>query len=99
MLKTGIHLLRTGRVEANLTHLLDEKPRVPYLGELIAQKQAEGEHAGAQHDDRYVADIERLRAALEDARDVSTLAGVPTAHQALHGFVVRTRLAADSHIA
>jgi predicted nucleotidyltransferase len=98
VLKTGIHLMGTGHVEANLTLLLDDEPQVPYLADLIAQKQVGGEHATARSDDRYGVDVDRLRAALEGARDRSTLAAAPTARRALHEFVVRTRLAVDPQI-
>jgi hypothetical protein len=90
--------MRTGRVEANLTYLLDDAPRIPYLADLIAEKQAEGEHASARPDDRYSEDIDRLRAALEHERDRSTLVAAPTVRGALHDFVVRTRLSADLQV-
>lgn len=40
VLLTGIHLLRTGEVEANLPRLAEEY-RLPFMGELIAKKQEE----------------------------------------------------------
>lgn len=94
VLKTGIHLLRTGRVEADLRRLLDDVPTIPYLGELIAGKQAEGERTGVPDPDnpRYAADVARLRAALEAAHAASQLPEAPSAKAALHDFVIRNRL-------
>jgi len=37
VLLTGIHLMRTGEVEANLV-TLNEEFRLPYLAELVARK-------------------------------------------------------------
>lgn len=93
VLKTGIHLLRTGRIEADLRRLLDDDPTFPYLGELIAAKQAEGERTGLPDPDnpRYAADVARLRAALEAAHADSQLPEAPSARAALHDFVIRNR--------
>ncbi len=62
VLLTGIHLLRTGEVEAYLPRLAQEYQR-PFLDELIAQKQAE---KGAAQDldwafhDRQLQELEAL---------------------------------------
>jgi uncharacterized protein len=45
ILKTGIHLMRTGVVEANLIHLLDEEPRIPYVADLVNEKRLRGERS------------------------------------------------------
>ncbi|MFC0004444.1 nucleotidyltransferase domain-containing protein [Micromonospora siamensis] len=92
VLLTGIHLMRTGRLETDLgvlgTHLA-------YVPELIAAKR-EAEHgplpAGAAR--RLAVDVPRLRAELEAARDSSALPehADPAAVDALHDLVVRTRL-------
>jgi predicted nucleotidyltransferase len=95
VLKTGIHLMRTGRVEANLVHLLDEEPRIAYIGDLVSDKQAHGEHALVT-DERagdFDTDIPRLREVLAAESVASLLPGTTAARPALHDFVVRVRLA------
>jgi uncharacterized protein len=91
---TGLHLMQTGRVEANLRHL-NEVYRLPYLDDLIAHKAAEGEHAVlpeinlAFHQQEY----ERLHAELDEAANSSTLPEYPVGQQGLHDLLVRLRLA------
>ncbi|GAA4588731.1 nucleotidyltransferase domain-containing protein [Planotetraspora phitsanulokensis] len=94
VLLTGVHLMRTGRLVADLTGLLDSGP--PYLAELVAAKR-EAEHGALPGDapgagvlDR---DLDALTAELEEARDRSHLPDRPSAQDALHDLVVRTRLA------
>jgi hypothetical protein len=69
---TGIHLLRTGEVEANLPRLAEEY-RQPFLPELIAQKQQEKGSAPdldwAFHDQR----LSELEALLDRAFQDSSL--------------------------
>jgi predicted nucleotidyltransferase len=92
VLLTGIHLMRTGRLETDLGVL---GAGLAYVPELIALKRS-AEHgpfpasAGAA----LAQDIPRLRSALEEARDSSALPGQadPAAVEALHELVVRTRL-------
>jgi predicted nucleotidyltransferase len=92
VLLTGIHLMRTARLETDLRMLGAD---LAYLPELIAAKR-EAEHGplpagAAQH---LAADIDRLRAELETARDTSPLPQHPeqAALNALNDLVVRTRL-------
>lgn len=91
VLLTGIHLMRTGAVVADLTALSS----LPYVPELIAAKR-EAEHGPFPASARAAldTDIPRLRAELEAARDASHLPGQPSpeAVDALHDLVVRTRL-------
>ncbi|GAA0991694.1 nucleotidyltransferase domain-containing protein [Acrocarpospora macrocephala] len=93
VLLTGIHLVRTGELVADLTRLYGGGP--PYLKELVAAKKA-GEHGGlpggAPALDVLAGDVEGLTAALELARDESPLPGAATAADALHDLVVRVRL-------
>jgi uncharacterized protein len=93
VLLTGIHLMRSGEVQAHLPTLLGESDAAPaYLPELIAAK-AEQEHGGADVDHaRVQADVERLHGVLDAAQEASALPGAPTVHDALHDFVVRVRL-------
>jgi len=92
VLLTGIHLMRTGRLETDLRVL---GGGIAYVPDLIAAKR-EAEHGPlpdgtAQH---LTVDIGRLRAELETARDTSPLPERPdpAAFDALHDLVVRTRL-------
>ncbi|MGW2720614.1 nucleotidyltransferase domain-containing protein [Streptomyces sp. NPDC001492] len=92
VLLTGIHLMRSGEVQAHLPTLLGEVDAPAYLTELIAAK-AEREHGGADVDHARVrADVERLHGVLDAARETSALPDAPTVHDALHDFVVRIRL-------
>lgn len=93
VLLTGIHLMRSGEVQAHLPTLAGEPAAPGYLPELVAAK-AEREHGTAVVDHaRVAADVERLHAVLDEAQAVSALPEAPTAHDALHDFVVRVRLA------
>ncbi|MFG2719206.1 DNA polymerase beta superfamily protein [Streptomyces sp. NPDC048416] len=94
VLLTGIHLMRSGRMEADLAVLAREIPEAPgHLPELIAVK-AEAEHGAATGLDRerVAADIEALHAVLDAAQAVSCLPEAATGYDALHDFVVRQRL-------
>ena len=93
VLLTGIHLMRTGEIEANSVRLNDDA-RLPQIPDLVARKLAGPEKATL--DDADVAfhegEVGRLRRALEDAGASSTLAEEPTARDALHDLLVRIRL-------
>jgi len=89
VLLTGIHLLRTGEVEANLSHL-NESFRLPFLSDLIAGPE-QGTLAAADVD-FYASQAVRLRAALEQAQYESTLPDAPSAQPALHDLLLRLRL-------
>ncbi|RPE45041.1 hypothetical protein EDD90_8302 [Streptomyces sp. Ag109_O5-1] len=93
VLLTGIHLMRSGEVQAHLPTLAGEVAEAPaYLPELIAAK-AEREHgrAGVEHA-RVAADVERLHILLDEAQNTSALPEAPAAYDALHDLVVRARL-------
>ncbi|MEU2223951.1 nucleotidyltransferase domain-containing protein [Streptomyces sp. NPDC018347] len=92
VLLTGIHLMRTGEVQAHLPTLLEQLGGPGYLPELIAAKR-EREHGGADVDRaRVAADVERLHTALDEAQAGSVLPDAGRAHDALHDLVVRLRL-------
>jgi predicted nucleotidyltransferase len=93
VLLTGIHLMRSGEVQAHLPTLLGELDDTPaYLPELITAK-AEQEHGDADVDHARVRDdIERLHAGLDEAQGASALPAAPAAYDALHDLVVRIRL-------
>jgi len=93
VLLTGIHLMQTGVVEANLSRLNDTA-KLPYLDDLIQRKVA-----GAEKERLTEADVgfhrseyDRLRDKLRLAHEASDLPEAPRAGAALHDFLVRLRL-------
>jgi predicted nucleotidyltransferase len=97
VLLTGIHLMRTGEVEANVVRLCEDA-RLPHVEDLIARKRAGPEESAL--DDIDVAfherEYQRLRAELEAAHRDSTLPEGPSARPALHALLVRLRMGASS---
>ncbi|WP_282701519.1 nucleotidyltransferase domain-containing protein [Streptomyces sp. CC219B] len=93
VLLTGIHLMRSGEVQAHLPTLLGEVAEAPaHLSELIEAK-VEREHGPAAVDHaRVKADVERLHGVLDEAQAESALPDNPAGYDALHDFVVRIRL-------
>ncbi len=93
VLLTGIHLMRTGEVEANLLRLNDVS-RLPYLPGLIARKVAGPEQSALDEGDvsLHQSEYERLRAELEDSARSSHLPEAPAARAGLHDLLVRLRL-------
>ncbi|MFJ2774225.1 DNA polymerase beta superfamily protein [Streptomyces sp. NPDC087300] len=93
VLLTGIHLMRSGQVVADLPTLVGEVAQAPdRLPELIDAKRA-AEHGRADVDHaRVAAEVERLHAVLDEAQAGSVLPGTHSAHGALHDLVVRVRL-------
>jgi len=93
VLLTGIHLMKTGEVEANLVRL-NESFKLPYLPELIDRK-VTGPEKGcleAADLDFHCEEYERLRSELEQAFETSRLPETPTGGKALHDLLVRLRL-------
>lgn len=93
VLLTGLHLLRTGEVEANLVRL-NEQFRLPDIDELIARKVAGTEQATLGETDvaRHEREYERLQRALLEAHEASRLPATPSARPALNDLLVRLRL-------
>ncbi len=98
VLLTGIHLMRTGEIEANLV-TLNEEFRLPYIADLVARKLAGPENLAvgqlleseiAFHESEY----QRLRCELQAAHDASTLPELPSdaTRAALNDLLVRIRL-------
>jgi predicted nucleotidyltransferase len=93
VLLTGIHLMRTGEVEANLRRL-NQSAKLSFIDDLIERKMAGGERsrlsdAGlAFHQREY----ERLVGCLEEAFQQSQLPELPSAQAALNDLLVRLRL-------
>jgi hypothetical protein len=78
-LLTGIHLMRSGEIEANLL-TLNEEFRLPFLHELIAQKLSGLEKASISGADISFHEVEvnRLRQELETAYATSRLPELPS---------------------
>ncbi|MEU7745221.1 nucleotidyltransferase domain-containing protein [Nonomuraea sp. NPDC049158] len=90
VLATGLHLMRTGELDADLTHLFAYVPA--YLPDLVAAKR-DAEHGRAPGVSTAGEDVARLTAELEAARDCSPLPEAATVRDAMHDLVVRARLA------
>ena len=95
VLLSGIHLMRSGEVVANLT-VLNEIFRSPEIDGLVARKQqgAEKMLLGAEEIRAHDQHLNRLEAELEQAFLDSQLPNEPTTTFALNDFVVRLRLEA-----
>jgi predicted nucleotidyltransferase len=91
-LLTGIHLMRSGEVEANLPRL-NESARLSHVDELIARKVAGRERDTLDDADAsfHHREYERLRAELEAAGASSRLPERPTARDALDDLLLRLR--------
>jgi predicted nucleotidyltransferase len=93
VLLTGIHLMRTGELDANLPRL-NETYKLPYIAELVARKTGGVEKSTlsdadlAFHEGEYT----RLRARLEEEYFASKLPENATAMDAMNDLLVRVRL-------
>lgn len=93
VLLTGIHLMQTGKVEANLVQL-NERFGLPYIPELISRKLAGPEKSVLEAADLafHQAEFERLTRTLEQAMLESQLPESPSGRAQLNDLLVRTRL-------
>src|SRR6476659_1586098 len=95
VLLTGIHLMRTGEVEANLV-TLNEKFRLPYIADLVARKLAGPEKSKLEDADMafHESEYPRLRGELQAAHEASRLPELPSdqTRAALNDLLVRIRL-------
>jgi predicted nucleotidyltransferase len=93
VLLTGIHLMRTGQIEANLI-TLNEDFRLPYIGELVSRKihGAEKSKLETPEVEFYRAEYERLVANLEIEAAESTLPEETACREALNDLLIRVRL-------
>lgn len=94
VLLTGIHLMRAGEVQADLPTLTGQVVEAPaYLPDLVeAKREAEHGPATGFTESSLRADVEKLHAVLDRAQADTRLPDEPTAYDALHDFVVRSRL-------
>jgi hypothetical protein len=93
VLLTGIHLMKTGEVEANLVKL-NEEFKLPYISELIARKLAGPEKSALDDVDVefHLREYDRLRGELEQAYQTSALPEAARGKAALNDLLVRLRL-------
>jgi predicted nucleotidyltransferase len=93
VLLTGIHLMRTGEVQANLGRLNDSF-KLAYIPELIDRKVGGTEKGRLEKADlgSHQREFERLRSELEQAYQKCKLAEAPSGAAALHDLLVRVRL-------
>jgi predicted nucleotidyltransferase len=93
VLLTGIHLMRTGTVEANLA-VLNDVFRLPYIPELIERKihGAEKGTLESSETEFHKQEYERLVAQLEVEGNNSKLPDEPVCREALNDLLVRIRL-------
>jgi predicted nucleotidyltransferase len=92
---TGIHLMRTGKVEANLI-TLNEEFRLTYIPELVERKVRGTEKGSLDAGERsfHQAEYMRLIAKLEEAAAETNLPNESSARGALNDLLVRVRLQA-----
>ncbi len=90
---TGIHLLKSGELNANLPGLLETYPQAEVV-ELIAEKQATREHAPLPESrkQRHLQRLGELQKELEQAHETSSLPHSGGAFEELSEFVVRVRM-------
>lgn len=93
VLLTGIHLMKSGKVEANLVRL-NESAKLPYIGELIDRKTGGPEKGRLEQADLefHQREYERLLAELELASVQSTLPETASGAEKLNDLLVQIRL-------
>ncbi len=93
VLLTGMHLMKTGTVEANLNQL-NEDYRLAYLPELIERKTRGTERQTLEQSEVafYASEYDRLRKRLEDEANQTMLPESQTAKAALNDLLLRVRL-------
>ncbi|EIP98904.1 putative nucleotidyltransferase [Opitutaceae bacterium TAV1] len=100
VLLTGIWLMRTGQVEANLV-TLNETFRLPWLPELIARKLGGPEQSTLEDTDipHHETEYERLRRELQASHEASSLIELPSdeTRKKLNDLLVHARLSDVLH--
>ncbi len=93
VLLTGIHLLRSGEVEANLMHL-NAEAKLPYITDLVQQKQTGPETAAVETVNLAFleSEYERLRTEMNQAAEASHLPEHPSGEPALNDLLIRLRM-------
>lgn len=93
ILLTGINLMRTGHIEANVL-TLNDLFKLPYINDLVVRKLSGPEHGHLADADIefYRGEYQRLRLELEAAHEASPLPENPTKRDELNDLLVRLRL-------
>ena len=93
VLLTGIHLMQTGKIEANLVKL-NKSFNLSYIPDLIERKIAGAEQSvlGTGNMKFYQGEYERLSQKLEIASDGSHLPDGPNCKEKLNDWLVRVRI-------
>jgi hypothetical protein len=93
VLLTGINLMRTGEVEANLVRL-NEDFKLPYITDLVARKRQGAEKQTLEDEDVefHRGQYERLRRELEQTYQSSHLPERPTVRDAMDDLLIGLRL-------
>lgn len=93
VLLTGIHLMRTGIVEANLVKL-NQDFKLPYIPDLIERKLAGAEKSFLEdaNVEFHLSEYERLCCELQETAQASWLPETPSCQKALNDLLVRVRL-------
>jgi predicted nucleotidyltransferase len=99
VLLSGIQLMRTGEVEANI-QCLNERFRMAAVDELVARKREGREQSPLTAADVVAHDrlLDELEAQLRDAHAQSALPEQPTTAAALEDLVIRLRLATRERV-
>ncbi|CAM2066973.1 Nucleotidyltransferase domain-containing protein [Sulfidibacter corallicola] len=94
VLLTGIHLMRTGEIEANLIHL-NEQFKIDFLPDLIAQKCETDEQVELQDSEitLYADAYAHYTNMLESAYEESDLPEMPRGKKGLNELLIELRLA------
>jgi uncharacterized protein len=95
LLLTGIHLMRSGEIEANLVKL-NEEFHLSFIPDLVARKLGGPERSALGEADVafHQGEDERLREELQDAHEASLLPERPSEETcvALNDWLIRVRL-------
>ncbi|MGE5221443.1 MAG: DNA polymerase beta superfamily protein [Omnitrophica WOR_2 bacterium] len=93
VLLTGIHLMQTGQIEANLVRL-NEFFQLPYIPELIERKLSGAEQSLLPESglEGYRREYERLVGVLDEAGQRASLPDASAAKPALNDLLIRIRL-------
>jgi uncharacterized protein len=94
VLLTGIHLMRTGEIDANLVNL-NKEFTLPYIDDLISQKTSQKEQStiSASDIEFHRKEFERLTTLLEEEMKKSALPETPNGRRELNDLLVRIRRA------
>ncbi|AXK37635.1 nucleotidyltransferase domain-containing protein [Streptomyces armeniacus] len=95
VLLTGIHLMRSGEIVAQLPTLLGSVPEAPARLPALIEAKAAAEHGSADglaDTEAVRAEVAALHAVLDEAQQASRLPGEPSGYDALDELVVRARL-------